>query len=205
MITPAQAGMLLAMAAEIDGRQVTSSMASMWAAALSHGDVAYPDLEAAVPLHFAESGEYLRPKHLIDIATRLGRERRHREHQTAQLAKHDPGPAAREIRERAEGTIRDRSADLAALLESFRVRPDGTERWSLGGDVSMRNRQGFPLSPQRQDALERAARLKAQELVAESRTGDHGRRPEPPGIEQALADAARLRAKGSHTETDTAT
>jgi hypothetical protein len=87
--------------------------------------------------------------------------------------------AAGQLREqRPPAVLRDSREDLHKLLESFRVAPDGTERWPLAGDADMRRRQRHSPSPEAAAAAEAASRAKALAIVAESRARRAGQVPD---------------------------
>jgi hypothetical protein len=183
-----EAAEVLAVAAELDSRiEVTAPGARTWALALTHGGVRYAEAMAAVPMHYADPqrGHYrVTVADLVRIAGEIRAE-------DARLARIEAKRIERAELEAAgalpagssAGTpLRDRREDLRKLIESFRVDPDGHERWSLTGHPSVRRQQAGSVSPEVAAAAEAASRAKARAIVAASRAEGYASRPEPPEL-----------------------
>lgn len=191
MITPDQAAELLAVAALYDNRRVTAPAATAWAQSLDHWNVDFDDCVAAIHRHFAESTDYLMPKHVGELATRIRRERNYAAFQASEAERHAlPEDYRRQLEGRTEATRQSRN--IAALIEQFARNPDGTRKWSVIGDPDMRRRQSFPLSPEAEEERERESRAKALRIAKEGRDSRYEQQPEPPGIEADLAAAAEI-------------
>lgn len=191
-----QAAEVLAVAAELDRwLDVTETGARAWALALSHGGVTYDEAMAAVPIFYADPDNARRSVTVADIV-RITREIRAEDARVARRRAKDLERAELEAAGQVPVSpssvpLRDRSDDLGRLIEGFRVRPDGAERWPLTGDADMRRRQRHSPSPEARSAADAASRAKARAIVAESRARGRG----SDGMDQVSAALSTLAAE----------
>ena len=172
MITPAQVAEVLAVASEIDGREVTMPMAQVWALALQHGQITHEEAMAAVPMFYADPDtgtRWIRPADIVRITQAIRIEDAQSRRRLEQQARHKLPPAGTPGGPPAQPPLRDRREDLHALLSSVRVTSTGHQRWPLTGDPDMRRAQTTSPSPEARAAADKASRLKALAIVAESR------------------------------------
>lgn len=81
---------VIAKIALIDNRTADLAVLQAWHEVIGHLD--YPDALRAVTLHFQRSAEYLKPKHIIDLAREARREREVDEARASALRAIEPPP-----------------------------------------------------------------------------------------------------------------
>jgi hypothetical protein len=111
-MTPTDISKILAKAAAFDQRTVGDADILAWLEAL--GDLDPADALAAVTCHYQRSEERLKPVHVIAGVAEIRRERRRRDRE-----RRESEAAGRALT--AAAKVRDRSADVAALVARARV------------------------------------------------------------------------------------
>jgi hypothetical protein len=178
MITPADAAEILTIAQSLDGRDTpTRAMATAWSGALTYAGVEADEAQAAVIMYYADPANGRRritTTAIIALVQGIRAERWRADERQRRDTERRELEAAGYIRPESDlPPLRDRREDLRKLLESFRRRPDGTDRWDPVGDPTMRRRQADSVNPEARAAAEEASRAKARAIVAESRARQH--------------------------------